>query len=291
MFKSKETAEHVEKPDRISKRHISKLRKLGFVAAGLLTLATSLDMFDVESTHKASLEVAPPETKVYKDVRLNLARVESKFGLTLDTSLDRPGPSNCDTSTRHTGKKGEDPKIKTTVRAGVKLDQLKLIESTDKSSLEAVVIGSTVLNETSVDYAENKINVSGASGVLDVCVGTGEVSSALNIVNTSIQHAGQIAAACALQGDSGREAFYGGVREFVRSTDLGGNYGVGDISVIIEKYEEDTKELHSDAVDTFQKKVGEAIDEYLAETDNHTVAERNTEDLFDCDKHSIQFVE
>ncbi len=271
-------------------RRIGKLVGYGtaaaLVAAGAMQVKDWVEGFSPDATHKTDLTVGAPETRVYQNVHVDLATMESKFPIELHTSLDRPGPFNCDTETRHTGREGEDKKIVTTTDAGMVVDSLSVTK--EDGRVRVVVDGDIHLSQTAVDYDENMLQVRGASGSVDVCVGTGEVTDALNILNRAIQHAGGIASACALDSPVGRSAFEEGIVSFVSSTELVAGSDPGDIDVELPSYDRSADAVYGAQVKEFRESVSGAIDEYLSETAQHEQPRINDQQLLDCSQHTIR---
>lgn len=246
--------------------------------------------FGAPSEHKAELTVDAPKSEVYEDVYLNLATIESTFGVSLDTSLDRPGPFNCDTQTRHTGKKGEDDKITASTHAGLEIEKLSVEREGDR--VVASVGGDIVLTDPNVDYRKNSIDIEGMSGGVDVCIGTNEITWARNIVDIAVQGAGGVAASCAMQDDSGKKVFEDGIRSFVASTDLVdglSEQGINDMEVVIDDYDKSADAMYGKVAQAFRRDVGGVMEEYLAETKDgsHKKPKINDSDLLDCSKHKI----
>lgn len=246
--------------------------------------------FGAPSEHKAELAVDAPQSEVFEDVYLNLATIESTFGVSLDTSLDRPGPFNCDTQTRHTGKKDEDDKITTSTHAGLEVDKLSVKREGDQ--VVASIEGDIVLTDPSVDYRRNSIAVEGMSGGVDVCIGTNEITWARNIVDTAVQGAGGVAASCAMQDESGEKVIKDGIRTFVASTDLADGLSeqeINDMDVVIDNYDTSSDAMYGKAVQAFRRDVGDVMQDYLDETKDgsHKKPEINDSDLLDCSKHKI----
>ncbi|MCA9331702.1 hypothetical protein KC968_02040 [Candidatus Saccharibacteria bacterium] len=246
--------------------------------------------FGAPSEHKAELTVDAPQTEVFEDVYLNLATIESTFGVSLDTSLDRPGPFNCDTQTRLTGKDGEDDKITTATHAGLEIGRLSVKREGDE--VVASIEGDIVLTDSSVDYRRNSIAVEGMSGGVDVCIGTNEITWARNIVDTAVQGAGNVAASCAMQDESGKEVFENGIRTFVASTDLTDGLSEQEIKgmkVVIDDYDNASDAMYGSAVQAFRRNVGGVMQSYLDETKDgsHKKPKINDSDLLDCSKHTI----
>lgn len=260
----------------------------GLVAAGGLYIKDLIEGFSPDSQHKAELAIGAPETKVYEDVYVNVARIDSKFPLTLKTSLDRPGPFNCDTVTEHTGKEGEDKKISTETQAGLIIDELSV--TVDGSKVEAVVNGDIHLTKSVVDYDANRINVQGAKGGVDVCVGTHEITAARHIVDVAVQHAGGVAAACALKDPAGESVFDEGLKKFVKTTLVKDNKEK-EISVSVPEYSTSVDGIYGQQVGQFEHQVNKVLGDYLDETDGHDPAKLNESDLIDCSKHKITIAE
>lgn len=244
--------------------------------------------FNGKSSHLVDLTIDAPETKVYENVYLNLAQMQSTFGLSLDTSLDRPGPFNCDTRTRHTGMKDEDDKITTTSNAGIIVDSLSVTR--DGETVTAELSGNITLSETAVDYGENNINVKGATGGVDICVGTNEITKARGIVDVAVQEAGRVATGCALQDDAGYEIFKRGVRNFVANTDLAKGLDeeqLAGMEVEIANFSASADAIYGASVKSFRQAVDQVVGEYLAETDDHAEPNLNDRDLLNCAMHTI----
>ncbi len=247
--------------------------------------------FSPKSSHSVELAIEAPETEVYEDVYLNLARVESTFGISLDTSLDRPGPINCDTQTRHTGKEGEDDKITTTTNTGLVIESLAVTRDGDQITAE--VSGGITMTDASVDYRDNVIDVRGASGGIDMCVGTNEITWARNILDIAVQETGSVAASCAMQDEAGRKVFESGIRSFIANTDLAGGQSaeeLDDMRVEIEDYDVSVDAMYGNSVQGFRQAVDTVIQDYLEETEDgsHKDPEINDRDLLDCSKHDIR---
>lgn len=260
----------------------------GVLVAGALQIKDWVSGFSAESKHELELSVGAPQTRMYNDVHLDLAGIDSTFPLTLKTSLDRPGPFNCDTETQHTGKKGQDPKITTHTDAGLIVDGLSV--SNRGGEVVATVEGDVRLSRSSVDYDEQSIDVRGASGGVDVCVGTHEITAARNIVDRTIQHAGGIAAACALESPVGETAFKKGIAQFVAKTELAEGKPAEAITVEIPNYDRSAKAVYGEQVADFQTSVNGVIYSYLKETDDHAEPRINDQALIDCSQHVIRFV-
>lgn len=262
---------------------------VGLAVAGVLEVKDWVENFSFSSKHKVELAVGAPRTKVYKDVHLDLAGIDSTFAVSLHTSLDRPGPFNCDTDTMHTGKKDEDPKITTHTDAGLVLDSLTVTRDGDGKKVTAVAGGDIHLGRSSVDYDESTIKVHGADGNVDVCIGTSEVTSARHIDDIAIQHAGAVAAACALEDKAGKKAFDQGLAEFVTKTDLAKGVDPEAISVEMPDFDKSSAATYGTTAKEFNSAVNGAIDEYLAQTSNHEEPKINAAALLDCQKHDISF--
>lgn len=259
----------------------------GVIAAGALQIKDWVTGFNPKTSHKVELEVGAPRTKVYSDVHLDLAGIDSTFPLTLHTSLDRPGPFNCDTTTQHTGKKGQDPKITTHTDAGLVVDSLRVTQKNNK--VVATVEGDLRLGKSSVDYDSQTINVKGASGGVDVCVGTHEVTAARNIIDRTVQHASGIAAACAVEDEAGERAIKLGLAQFVAKTELAGGKPAEAIEVDIPDYDRSAQAIYGEQVSAFESSVSGAIDDYLRETSDHAKPQINDSALLDCSQHYIRF--
>ena len=268
-------------------------KTIGYVAAAGLVVAGALQIkdwvtgFSPKTKHKVDLAVGAPQTRIYNDVHLDLAGIDSTFPLTLRTSLDRPGPFNCDTETLQTGKKGQSPKITTHTDAGLTIDGLEV--KNQNGTITATVNGDVRLSRSSVDYDKQTIDVKGASGGVDVCVGTHEITAARNIVDRTVQHAGGIAAACALESPLGVTAFKNGIAEFVTNTDLANGKPAEDIQVELPDFEQSAKAVYGEQVADFEQSLNKAINGYLHETDDHAQPRINDQALIDCSQHHISY--
>lgn len=283
------TKDRAPRPGRVRRtvKTIGYVAAAGVLAAGVLQIKDWVTGFNPKTQHKVELEVGAPRTKVYSDVHLDLAGIDSTFALTLKTSLDRPGPFNCDTETQHTGKKGQDPKITTHTDAGLVVDSLRVTR--DGSRVVATVEGDLRLGRSSVNYDQQMINVEGASGGVDVCVGTHEITAARNIIDRTVQHAGGIAAACALEDEAGERAVRLGLAQFVANTDLANGTPAEAIDVEIPDYDRSAQAVYGEQVSSFELSVSGVIDNYLRETSDHADPKINEGALLDCGQHQITF--
>lgn len=257
----------------------------GVLFAGAVQIKDWVDSFTPNAKHKTALTIGAPETKVYKNVHLDLATIQSAFPVSLRTSLDRFGPSNCDTETLHTGKKGEDPKIETTTDAGLVLDSISV--TNENGIITAIAGGEIHLSKSFVDYDENTINVEGASGGLDACIGTNEITQARHIIDVAVQHAGGIAAGCALESTVGRDAFTKGLADFVITTNLARGVDPSAITVEIPDYQESAQSIYGHQVAKFYDAVNGVVNSYLNQTEDHDEPRLNFSQLIDCDQHDI----
>lgn len=248
------------------------------------------DLFSGESSHSVDLSIDAPETEIFEDVYLNLARVDSTFAVTLATSLDRPGPFNCDTETKHTGKKNEDDKITTKTNAGIIVDMLSVTRSGDSVSVD--VEGDLTMSEPAVDYKKNEIKVQGSSGGVDVCIGTNEITKARGIVDVAVQEAARVSTSCALQDEAGEEVFKKGVKAFISNTSLAQELSpdeIDNMEVNISDYKKSADAMYGVSAQEFRQVVGDKIADYLDETEKHKDPQFNNRDLLDCRKHNITF--
>ena len=237
-----------------------------------------------EATHKLDLEIGAPTSVIREDVVLQLGTVSSSFPLKVETSLDRPGPFNCDTTIINDGEEGD--KITTKVGAGVAIERLTVtvpgVNAPDDESVRVEVFGDMRLSPTSQDPEISSPNLNGAAGSTDVCVGTGEMSKALDMANVAISGAGQVSAACAVDSSDGKEVLYGGVEDFVRNIyidteaamgtpDGEGSVALGsrNIEVVWPEYDISAKELVDSSGKKLEASLGSVIDPYMEETDRH----------------------
>jgi hypothetical protein len=255
-----------------------------------------------EATHELDLEIGAPTSVIREDVVLQLGTVSSSFPLKVETSLDRPGPFNCDTTIINDGEEGD--KITTKVGAGVAIERLTVtvpgVNAPDDESVRVEVFGDMRLSPTSQDPEISSPNLNGAAGSTDVCVGTGEMSKALDMANVAISGAGQVSAACAVDSSDGKEVLYGGVEDFVRNIyidteaamgtpDGEGSVALGsrNIEVVWPEYDISAKELVDSSGKKLEASLGSVIDPYMEETDRHKDPDVNIADMVRCEAHTI----
>ena len=274
-------------------KRVGAVAMVGAVAVAGIQVKSWIDdwrnPFSTESSHAVTLEVGAPETDIYEDVYLNFAQINTTFPISLDTSLDRPGPSNCDTKTRHTGKKGEDPKITAGVSAGIFVESLSVTKRDNQ--LTATVNGDLTLSDTSVDYGENNIHVEGARGVFDVCIKSSETNKARNILDVAIQNTGSVAASCALKDEAGRKVFDKAIRKFIGNTDMADELSREQLSsmrVRYSDYNSSADAVYGQSVGEFRHNVDGVINRYLKETDKHKKPTINDRELINCEVHRIK---
>lgn len=247
--------------------------------------------FDSKSSHKVDLSIGAPKSGVFHEVYLNLGKITSTRSVSLDTSLDRGGIlgfSNCDTRTRHTGKKDEDPKITSTTHAGIVIGSLSVRRKGEHVTAEAS--GDFTMTNPSVDFKDTVIDVHGPTGGMDACVGAHELTSARHIVDVAVQESGKVAASCAIQNEAGRQVFEDGIRSFVANTDLAKGLSAEELrnmSVTIDNYGVAAEAMYGRSVQEFRQEVDSVIKDYLKETDDHDAPKINDRDLLDCSKHKI----
>lgn len=255
-----------------------------------------------EATHKLDLEIGAPTSVIREDVVLQLGTVSSSFPLKVETSLDRPGPFNCDTTIINDGEEGD--KITTKVGAGVEVERLNItvpnVNAPADVPVKVEVSGDMRLSPTSRDPEISSPNLNGTAGSVDVCVGTGEMFSALEMADVAISGAGQVSAACAVESPDGRDVLYGGIEDFVKgiyidieaergtpggaeSVTLGGR----DIEVDWPRYDIDATALVDSSGKELRTSLDRVIDPYMKETDRHKDPDVNIDDMVNCETHTI----
>lgn len=251
------------------------------LAGGVATLGLKakdlISDFSPHAEHKVELTVGSPESRVYQNVKLNLASIDSTFPVSLRTSLDRFGPVNCDTET--------DQKITTQTDAGMKVEKLEITK--EKGNLTVKMDGNLALSNSSVNYDTNLVDVKGANG-MDICVGTHEITSARHILDVTIQHSGGIAAACALESPIGEGVLKNSIAAFAVTTSEGAGFDPKKVNVSLNNsYDQDARSIYGAQVAGFNHEVDKVISDYLGETTDHAEPQTNFTQLMDCSTHTI----
>lgn len=161
----------------------------------------------------------------------------------------------------------------------------------DGDEIAAEIGGNITMTDASVDYSETMINVRGATGGLDVCRGTNEITKARHMVDVAIQQGTKVAASCALQGDTGKQVFESGIRSFIAKTELASGLTAEELErmdVAIDGYSVSADAMYGNSVREFRETLDEVIRNYLQETDDHKDPVINDRDLLTCEKHDIE---
>lgn len=254
----------------------------GCVAAGAYEVWQALHGQD--ATHEYHADIEQKETKVYKDVALQLAQIESTFHLKQNTVLDRAdgafidwNPVNYDTHI--------DTDITTEVQGAIVVERLEATRDDAAGTLSVVIDGELTTSTPAVDWQENELPIE--IGGLDIGVGTGEINKATQSANELVQAAGGIAAACALRDESVQDLLGEGVVDFLASTSFSDGIDPQNITVTIVDIDEQSNAVYDAMIDEFDEAKSTISERYDGEENTFSVSSRN---LTNCDKHTINIV-
>lgn len=238
-----------------------------------------------DETNQYHSDITLKETKVYKDVALQLATFESTFHLKQDTVLDRAddafidwNPINYDTHI--------DTDVTTEVQSGVRVGRLTATRDDASGTLAVVIDGEITTSTPAVDWNKNSLPIE--IGGMDIGVGTGEINKATDSANELIQAAGGIASACALRTNSVQELFATGVVDFLTSTSFADGIDPENITVTITDLDEQADTVYDTMVDDFEATKSRIKERYHGKENSFSVTSKN---LTNCDKHTIAIVD
>ena len=235
----------------------------------------------LEATHKADVFVGPARNTVTTDMFVNLADVTSQFPLSVHTSLDRFGPSNCDM--RIDMKQGK--QVQTTASVGAVFDRVEVTSGKKRGHFGIDVSGQMRLTPTAVNWLTTPIKFDRDLSMLDTCFNMDEPNSAMNIAFLTVVEAGQLGAACAIGTPQGESAIDSAL---IKKEKMDGaipkNTPDGNIDVHYHGLADATDAVYARAVREFDQVTGKAIGDYLGETDSHKV-HTNFTGIKDCSKH------
>jgi hypothetical protein len=265
-----------------------KLVGVGVLAVGVGLVANEIREFGLgipEAKQEIEVEVGPANTKIDENVYINLSTMTSRFPMEVKTSLDRFGPSNCDVSIIMTD---EDEQVKTTTNGGIIFDQLDTTPNED-GTYDVSTSGRMVLTPSSVVWTETPILFEEDLVWADTCFDFNEPNKAMDIAVTTVQQAGQLAAACAVGSRPGKQAIESGIKQYLRMVGtVPADTPNTDIDVDMTNLEEQQKAVYGEKVQLFDQIVGDKIDHYLKDTEDHEL-KSNFDDIKDCRLHDITF--
>lgn len=282
---------HVDqrRPGRIRRgiRNVGVMAVAGLAALGAWNAYEMIDGFGVDATQETDVTVGPAKSVVHPYQYVNLTSITSRFPLSVKTSLDRLGPSNCDMNIVMTQ---ENEQVQTTTNTGVVFEQFATSKGED-GRYSIKLMGSMLMTPASIDWLETPILFERDLGLLDACFNMDEPNRAMDIAVTTTLQAGRLAAACAVDSEPGVRALEASIKDHARMIgDIPKEVVDEDIDVLFENLEEQQDELYDEASDAFDDVVNGKIEEYLDESDDHRV-HTNFTGIKDCSKHEFEFAE
>lgn len=282
---------HVDqrRPGRIRRgiRNVGVMAVAGLAALGAWNAYEMFEDFGVDATQETDITVGPAKSVVHPYQYVNLASITSRFPLSVKTSLDRFGPSNCDMSIIMTK---EDEQVQTTTNTGVVFEEFATTKGED-GRYTIKLAGSMVMTPAAIDWLKTPILFERDLALLDACFNMDEPNRAMDLAVTTTLQAGRLAAACAVDSEPGVRALETSIKEHARKIgDIAEEVPDEEIDVLFENLEAQQDELYDEASTTFDEVVNGKINDYLEESDDHTVR-TNFDGIKDCGQHQFEFAE
>lgn len=267
------------------------LRKTMLVGAGVLAVlvAKEIQEFgpDFDAREKAEISVGPAHSVARTNMFLNLAEITSEFPLEIKTSLDRPGPVNCDMKIIMTD---SDEQVRTVSNTGVVFDNYQVNEG-EADNYDIVVSGEMASAPTAVAWSETPILFERDLPGFDACFNMDEPNQAMDIAVTTTLQAGQLAAACAIGSEEGERAMEQGLKDAARMLgDIPAETPDEKVTVNFSDLEIQQDAMYGQAVRQFDAVVNAKLDEYIDKSKDHE-AVTNFDGIRDCSQHTFEFAE
>ncbi len=270
-------------------RSVWTITKVAGLTVGALLIAREVHDFgfDFNAEQNAEVTVGAADNDIREDVYVNLAEISSTFPLEVKTSLNRPGPINCD-MTISMNKKGHE--ITAVTNAGVVFDQVDPKKLED-GTYQIDVQGGMKITPSFVDWTKTPIQFDSDLKYTDRCYDMNEPNSAMNIAVIATQQAGQLATACAIGSKEGETAIINGIKEDAKSHgDIPEDVPNSEINVNFPGLNDQQDAVYGRAVQNFDEETGKVIEDYIdASPDDHKV-KTNFDDIKDCDKHTFTYI-
>lgn len=255
-----------------------------------------------DASHDLGVEINNVQTTVVHDKRIEFLRTESTFVYNQHTSLDRPGPFNCDTDINKT--------ISTIGTGSITLKEA-IIKVDNSNKTANIIIDGDIEAESTIDIGKNNIVPKMGTGGVDVCTINNagiydkngkerpdsqldEMDWAIKIATNNIENAGKIAYNCATQ-QAGEQALKDAIKYNAQIlSDKLDKIKSGNITVEYKgNFKQQADNQLNKAVANFYKNYENMASSYIKSTDNnqstgkHTNPSINARLLTNCANHKI----
>lgn len=262
----------------------------GLVVAALVVTEAAEFLPDFEAKKKLDIDLGAADSVVRENYFVNLAEVTSRFPLEVRTSLDRPGPINCDMKIVMTD---EDEQVETVGNTGVIFDSYEAKEDEAKPGHYIIdVRGDMDISPIAISWDKTPILFESELSWSDRCYDMNEPNQAMDIAVTSAIWGGRLATACAIDSAVGERAIREGlIRDAISHGDIPSDITDENIVVNFDNLGEQQDAIYGDAVRAFNENVGEKIDQYLQPGNGSHKAETNFDGITDCSEHTYAFAD
>ncbi|MCA9347840.1 hypothetical protein KC867_00345 [Candidatus Saccharibacteria bacterium] len=266
------------------KRGLMKYGAIGTLAALAIGGAYKwIQGFNIEAGREAVVEAGSADSRIFEDVSLQLAGIESEFPLQVAVKLERKLRPDCNMQINYTGKEDQEDKIMAYTTAGLIVDSIAVERIDDVATV--TVKGDIDISSSEVDYNRQIIKTDGKGW----CTSMDEANAVRHIADVAIQNGGGVATACALRDELGKQIFEAGIRDFVMHTDMANDIDPDKLTIDLPDYQKGADAAYGQKVEQLSTNLDVAVDLFVSQTkdEDHKVERINTADLVDCSKHTI----